>query len=82
MKTFSVPIFCLVLPNANNVKFCSDRAINRSDEFHSSSSNWLAIIRSMSNDYRSPKLYEGFTHIFNCNSDDDTHNALQILKQL
>lgn len=85
MATINAPIFALVLPRANDVEFCSERAINRkNDGFHTLNNGitWPHIIQSMSSQYKFPKLYEGFTHVFNCSTDIDLQNALQVLKQL
>lgn len=72
-----IPIFCLVLPYANDVDMCLDRAKSRDG------SNWSRIIKPMAKKYEEPMAEnEEFSHIFYCSSDNDTQNALQALKQL
>ena len=62
-QRFEIPIFCFVLPHANDITFCNDRAVIRDG------SSFLRVIKPMSNKYREPLMNEGFTHIFHCSND-------------
>ena len=63
-QRFEVPVFCLVLPNSNDVTFCNNRVLLR-DGIKS----FLHVIKPMSNKFQEPVLEEGFTHIFYCSND-------------
>ena len=62
-QRFEIPIFCFVLPHANDITFCNDRAVMRDG------SSFLRVIKPMSNKYREPSMNEGFTHVFHCSND-------------
>lgn len=58
---------CVVLPRADDINFCTHRALNRGDDgVHKGSEDWNAIIRRMATEFVPPNLCEGFHGIYYC----------------
>ncbi len=63
---------CVVLPNALDVQLCSQRATLRgNDGIHDPDTNWRSVCHRMQNEFKPPKLTEGFSSIFNCKNMSD-----------
>ena len=58
---------CIVLPRANDVKFCTERALGRGDDgVHTGSEDWKSIVGRMGSNYEPPSRYEGFDGVYWC----------------
>ena len=58
---------CVVLPHADDVEFCTERALGRGDDgVHTGSEDWSSIVRRMGSEYEAPSRYERFDGIYWC----------------
>ena len=62
----AVPL-CVVLPDADNVRVCTARAVQRGDDgVHTGEEDWKSIVARMGKQFDVPRLEEGFAGIYWC----------------
>jgi hypothetical protein len=78
-----ISVFGLVLPNYDDVEFCSVRAFQRGDDgIHEAGTDWRKVCNRMKKDFQLPTLDEGFQGIYYSTSEDDTTAIIQVLSAI